>query len=206
MSQEQTEFSELYDLYRKGDAEAGNRLALLVFADLKRIARRLLSKERADHTLQPTALVHEAWLRLFGPKPLVWRDREHFFNTAAGLMRRLLVDHARHTEAQKRGGQCFKQSLHEVTEFGRKPETKWLELDEALTQLKADYPRCAYIVELRFFLGLKEKEIAQVLEMSERTVKRDWIFARTWLYQRLGRVTSRPASATPPNHPALPAD
>ena len=180
-----TEVTDLLRGWRTGEAQRSDRLLRLLYADLKRVARRQLERERQGHTLQTTALVHEAYLRLVDQRRVDWRDREHFFAVAATVMRRLLVDHARARLADKR--------VHESVTLGAAgeppvddPAFELLGLDRALEKLAADFPRPARVVELRFFGGLEVEETARVLEVADRTVKRDWAFARAWLLRELG--------------------
>lgn len=159
----------------------------LVYNELRRVAGRYMRGERPDHTLQPTALVHEAYLRLVGQREVAWQNRSHFFAVASRLMRNILVDHARARQAHKRGGQDQKVTFDEALERAGGESTDLLALDEALTHLAERDPRQARMVELRFFGGLSEKEAAEVLGISVRTVKRDWAVARAWLYREISR-------------------
>jgi RNA polymerase sigma factor (TIGR02999 family) len=164
---------------------AAERLIPLVYDELRRLARDYLRRERGDHTLQPTALVHEAYLRLVDDRSVAWQDRAHFYGIAARLMRRILVDHARAHNASKRGGLQQKLVLDDacgVTEGGA-PDL--VALDGALENLARSYPRKSEVVELKFFGGLEAKEIAEVLRVSEKTVLRDWSFAKLWLCREL---------------------
>lgn len=170
---------------RKGDSEAEAKLVPLVYAELRRLARHYLSVERHGHTLQPTALVHEAYLRLTKLKQIDWQNRTHFFAVSATIMRRILVDHARTVRAHKRGLGWDIVSLNEATlpPPSRAPEI--LALDEALTRLTVLDERQAKVVELRFFGGMNEEETANALGVSSRTVKRDWRIAKAWLFKEL---------------------
>jgi RNA polymerase sigma factor (TIGR02999 family) len=170
-----------------GNRAAESKLVPLVYDELRRLARRYMRGERAEHTLQPTALVHEAYLRLIGQRDVEWQNRAHFFGVAAQLMRRILVDHARARKAEKRGGSAPKVSLDETLVFTEAKGADLLALDEALTRLTERDPRQGRIVELRFFGGLTEDEAAEVLGVSTRTVKRDWNVARAWLYKELSK-------------------
>jgi RNA polymerase sigma factor (TIGR02999 family) len=169
---------------RDGDREAESRLAHLVYKELHRLAKRRMFGERPDHTLQPTALVNEAFLRLTRAEGMEWTDRNHFFSVAATLMRRILIDHARQVRALKRGS-GGKISLDEAMAITDENSEELLALDEALTRLAELDARQSRIVELRFFAGLSEDEIAELLEISPRTVKRDWRTARAWLHSRI---------------------
>ena len=175
----------LLDRWRLGDAEAANQLMELVYSDLHRIAAREMRREHPGHTLQTTAVLHEAYLRIFGGKPVEWKDRAHFYASAAKQLRRVLLDHARRAHSEKRGGQVVKLSLVEfdVGELG--PDSRLLALNEALAKLEALDPRAAKVVELRFFGGLGETDAAEVLGISVATLKRDWDFAKTWLAAQL---------------------
>jgi RNA polymerase sigma-70 factor (ECF subfamily) len=170
-----------------GNRAAESKLVPLVYDELRRVARRYMRGERADHTLQPTALVHEAYLRLIGQRNAQWQNRAHFFGVAAQLMRRILVDHARAHQAVKRGGSEAKLSLDETLAFTEAKGADLLAVDEALTRLTERDPRQSRIVELRFFGGLTEDEAAEVLGVSTRTVKRDWNVARAWLYKEFSK-------------------
>ena len=171
--------------WSKGDDAAPEKLMPLVYEELRRLARNYLARERADHTLQATALVHEAYLRLADEKCLSWKDRAHFYGIAARLMRRILVDHARAHKAEKRGGLEQKVSLDEARELPTKSDVDLVELNGALESFAHDYPRKSEVVELKFFGGLDAKEISEVLQVSEKTVLRDWNFAKLWLCRAL---------------------
>jgi len=171
--------------WSKGDATAPDKLMPFVYEELRRLARNYLARERADHTLQATALVHEAYLRLADETRLSWKDRAHFYGIAARLMRRILVDHARAHKAAKRGGLDQKLSLDEARELPTKTDVDLVELNGALEDFSHHYPRKSEVVELRFFGGLETKEISEVLQVSEKTVLRDWNFAKLWLCRAL---------------------
>lgn len=177
------EITALLHAWREGRPGAAERLMPAVYLELRRIARRQLQGERATHTLQPTALVHEAYLRLAGQR-VEWRDRSHFFALAATLMRRILVDHARGRLAAKRAADTVTLTLSAAVE-SRPIDVAVLDLDRALERLAAAHPRPARIVELRFFSGLEIEEIAEALDLSGRTVQREWVFARAWLLRAL---------------------
>jgi RNA polymerase sigma-70 factor, ECF subfamily len=172
-----------------GSREAEAKLVPLVYNELRRLAGRYMRRERLDHTLQPTALVHEAYLRLIGQRNFQWQNRAHFFGVAAQMMRRILVDHARTKKAEKRGGNAPKVPLNESLACTGEKSAELLALDEALTRLSQRDPRQAQVVELRFFGGLSEEEAAEVLGISPRTVKRDWTVARAWLYKEISKST-----------------
>jgi len=170
---------------KNGNRDAESKLVPLVYGELRRLAGRYMRAERPGHTLQATALVHEAYLRLVGNKDVDWQSRAHFFGVAPSLMRRILVDHARAKLSKKRGGEEQKVSLDEAVLIQPKSPVRLLALDEALERLAKRDPRQARIVDLRYFGGLSEEETAEVLGISTRTVKRDWNVARAWLYQQL---------------------
>lgn len=169
-----------------GSEAAADQLIPLIYAELREIASRQMRRERGDHTLQPTALVHEAFLRLVGNNQSTWQNRQHFLGVAAQAMRRTLVDHARRRRAQKRGGNDEKIELDEALLAGSEAPAVDLEaLDSALTSLGELDRRQARIVELRFFAGLSVEETAEVLGISPATVKRDWQFAKAWLRREM---------------------
>ena len=172
---------------RAGNRSAESRLLPLVYDQLRRQARRYMRAERSDHTLQPTALVHEAYLRLAGRRGVEWQNRAHFYAVAAQVMRRILVDHARARQAEKRGGHEPRIELGEGLAFTEEKGAELLAVDEALTRLAKRDPRQARVVELRFFGGLSEDEAAEVLGISTRTLKRDWSVARAWLYKEINK-------------------
>jgi RNA polymerase sigma factor (TIGR02999 family) len=156
----------------------------LVYEELRRLARQRLRRERAGHTLQATALVNEAYLRLVDQTRVSWRSRGHFFAVAAQQMRRILVDYARaHAAAKRQGGNSL--SLDQAATFAREQALDLVALDEALDNLSRSYPRKSQVVELKFFGGLEVREIAGALEVSEKTVRRDWHFAKLWLLREL---------------------
>jgi RNA polymerase sigma factor (TIGR02999 family) len=173
-------------LWRLGDEGARVRLFETAQIQLRQIASHLLQKERANHTLEPNALVNELCIRLFGNQPLAYNDRAHFFAIAAQTMRRILIDHARAVVAEKRGGEKQRVSLSEVDGWTcTSRDEDMLALDEALSKLAGVDPRAARVIELRFFAGLQEDEVATVLGVSAITVKRDWKAARAWLISHL---------------------
>ena len=174
----------LLDEVGQGDALAAEQLLPLVYAELRSIAQKHMRGERPDHTLQPTALVHEAYLRLLGPAPIAFESRLHFLRTASQVMRRVLVDHARARNTAKRGG-AIHLPLNEAIAGADDDLIELLVLDDALTQLAAAESRWAQVAELRFFGGLEVPEVAAALGISEATVKRDWQFAKALLAQVL---------------------
>jgi RNA polymerase sigma factor (TIGR02999 family) len=174
----------LIDL-REGRRDAMDRLMPLVYDELKLIAHIQLAGEQPGHTIQTTAAVHEAYLKLVGLDRIDWRDRRHFFAAAAGAMRRVLIDYARRHRALKRGGGVRPLSLDEAAVSIDERADTLVALDEALTRLAAHDERLARVVECRFFGGLSETETAEVLGITERTVRRDWVKAKAWLYQAM---------------------
>ena len=171
--------------WRAGDANAAETLVSTVYDELRRLAARYLRDERPDHTLQPTALVNEMFVRLFESEPVDWKNRAHFFAVAAQQLRRILVNHARDRQAEKRGGKQVKVELREYDGVAQTREQDLLELDDALNQLEQVDARSARVIELRFFAGLTEGEIAEALGISVSSMKRDWTFGRAWLLSRL---------------------
>jgi RNA polymerase sigma-70 factor (ECF subfamily) len=177
--------TQLLEEWRRGDQEAGNRLFAATYQELRRLAGWHLQNERQDHTIQATALVNELYLKLFGGTPVAWQDRAHFFAVAAQQMRRLLIDYARASQAEKRVGSRTRLYLTEVNGVPAPHDEDLLDLDDALKQLEALDPRATKVVELRYFGGLTEREAAEVIGVSVATLKRDWDFARAWLIRRL---------------------
>jgi RNA polymerase sigma factor (TIGR02999 family) len=170
----------------KGDQAALEKLMPLVYNELRRLASNYLRRERASHTLQPTALVNEAYLKLVDQRNAKWQNRAHFFGISAQLMRRILVDHARQHQAVKRGGSKQERlSITSVEQVAKQPEVDLLALNEAMDELTLMDPQQAQIVELKFFGGLSIDETAEVLGISHATVERDWKMARAWLRQQL---------------------
>jgi RNA polymerase sigma factor (TIGR02999 family) len=170
---------------REGRAGAADELFARVHHELRRLAAAHMRAERPDHTLQPTALVHEAYLRLVDQRAISAENRAHFFGTAAAVMRRILIDHARAHRADKRGGNQVRLDLNEAAEVAAEHTDSLLELDAALARLSAIDPRRARVVELRFFGGLTVEEIAGLTGVAARTVDRDWRVARAWLRREL---------------------
>lgn len=170
---------------RAGDTDAVDRLVPRLYSELRGLARRQLARERAGHTLQATALVHEAYMKLVGPGQPDWQDRAHFLAVAARAMRQVLVDHARRRDAAKRGGDWQRTSLghNQPAEDARFDEL--VALDRALDALDEVDPRARQVVEFRYFAGMTGEEIGEVLGLSSRTVERDWVRARAWLYKEL---------------------
>ncbi len=170
---------------RAGEASAMDRIVDAVYDHLRAIAHRQLRRERSDHTLGTTALVHEAYLRLVDQTRTDWRDRRQFFAVAARVMRRILVDHARKHLADKRGGGWVRTDLDGVDRAAEAQAETLVAVDEALSRLSTFDPRLGRLVEYRFFAGLSESETAELLELTPRTVRRDWARAKGWLYREL---------------------
>ncbi len=168
-----------------GDSRALEELLPLIYNELRHLAHNFLYRERRGHTLQTTALVHEAYLKLIDQKDTRWQNRAHFFAIAAQAMRRILIDSARRHTAEKRGGPQEKISLDEALNISLEPDRTLLALDEALNRLQEIDPQQSRIVELRYFGGLTIEEIAEVTKISSATVKREWTMARAWLHQQL---------------------
>jgi RNA polymerase sigma factor (TIGR02999 family) len=180
-----SQFSILLDEMRQGNDEAKSQLILLVYQDLRRIAQSYLKQERPSPSLQATALVHEVYLRLFGESLVELQNRQHFLIVAARQMRRILIDHARAAVSAKRNGNGRAVSLEEATPLLLMSDPDLIDLHEALQGLEKLYPRAGQVVELRFFTGMTEEEIAKTLGVSATTVKREWKFARAWLYEQI---------------------
>jgi RNA polymerase sigma factor (TIGR02999 family) len=171
--------------WSRGEREAFDQLVPLVHGELRRLARRYMSRERPGHTLQATALVNEAYVRLLEVNRISWRNRTHFFAMAARVMRRVLVDFERARRNQKRGGGACQASLDEAFDLAAPENPNLVAIDDALQNLEAVHPRKSQVVELRYFGGLSLEETAEVLHVSRDTVKRDWRFARLWLLREL---------------------
>jgi RNA polymerase sigma factor (TIGR02999 family) len=169
----------------QGNATASEELQTVVYEELRRLAGAFMRRERRDHTLQPTALVHEAYARLINQRSLDWRNRTQFLGLASVMMRRVLVNHARERLAAKRGGTAQRVSLTSVEDASPGPDVSVLALHSALEKLAAIDPRKSQIVELKFFGGLTIKEIGQQLQLSSATIEREWTFARAWLFEAL---------------------
>jgi RNA polymerase sigma factor (TIGR02999 family) len=186
--------SGLLRAWAQGDVRARDDLMPLVYGELRRRAARYLRHERPDHTLQPTALVHEAFVRLVGQDHVTWQNRAHFFGIAAQMMRRILVDHARAHQAAKRPEAALRVAWDERVGVTQPRDCELLLLDQALEELSTRDPRQGRIVELRYFAGLSEEEAAEVLSISRTTVTREWRMAKAWLHRRL---TSGATGRTP---------
>ena len=180
-----SEVTRLLKDWSSGDHEALDRLIPIVYAELRAIAARYLRRERRDHTLQPTALVNEAYLRLIDQKQVQWQNRAHFIGVAAQMMRRILVDHAKSHNRAKRGGGAQRVSLDEAMAVSDERANDLLELDSALTALATFDDRKSRVVEMRYFGGLTVEETAEVLKVSEMTVAREWKLAKAWLYTHI---------------------
>ena len=191
MSDQPSEVSRLLAESRQGNREALERLMPLVYGELRRLAAYHLRGERSDHTLQPTALVHEAYMRMVVRSELYVRDRAHFIALAAQVMRHILVDHARARHRGKRGGGRTMVALDEALVVPEQRETDLIALDEALTELSRMSAQQGQIVELRFFGGLSIEEIAETLDIAVARVRSDWTIARTWLRRELSRGSTR---------------
>ena len=179
------EITQLLAAWREGNQAALDELYPLVYDELHRLARRYMSKERKGHTLQTTALINEAYVRLVDQRNVQWANRSHFFAISAQIMRRILIDHARRHAYAKRGGGARQVSLDETATMVQDDFSEFLRLDEALKSLAQLDPRRSQVVELRYFGGLNNEEIAGVLKISENTVIRDWNMARAWLHRQL---------------------
>jgi RNA polymerase sigma factor (TIGR02999 family) len=185
MAEDSHKITALLTEWRGGNQEAANQLMELVYGELHRIASREMRRERPEHTLQTTALVHEMYLRLCGSQPVNWQDRAHFFAVAAQQLRRVLVDYARRVRSGKRGGGQVRLELRDSDGGAWEIDDRLLALDESLTRLQALDERAARVIELRFFGGLSEADAAEALDISVATLKRDWDFARSWLASQL---------------------
>lgn len=181
-----TDVTELLQAVNSGKPDAYDSLMARVYDELRRLAGSLMRRERGDHTLQPTALVNEAYLRLVQSDPK-WESRAHFIGAAATAMRRILVEHARQRSAKKRGSNPQRVTFGDVVAQAEDPQIDVLALDEALSALKAVDPRLVRVVELRYFAGCDLRQTAEILDISTATVKRDWVYARAWLYDYMGR-------------------
>jgi RNA polymerase sigma-70 factor, ECF subfamily len=186
MSTGRSDITAVLEDLRKGDEGAFEALLVLLYKDLRRIAGSYQRAQRPDHTLQPTALVHEAYLRLVGHQDVRWESRAHFLNAAAQVMRRILVDHARARRADRRGGADVRVVLDEAIVEAPERDLDLVALDDALTKLAKAAPRLSRVIELRYFGGLTTKEVAEVLDVSITTVEREWVAARAWLRVELG--------------------
>jgi RNA polymerase sigma-70 factor, ECF subfamily len=183
-----SDVTSLLKRYSNGDPEALAELIPQIYDELRRLASSYLRSERVDHTLQTTALVHEAYLRLVDQKQVEWNNRNHFFGVAAQMMRRILVDHARKHVSLKRGGSFSRISLEEAAVFSRERPRELIVVDELLTRLASLDPQGSRIVELRFFAGLSLEETAEVTGLSSAKVRREWSAAKAWLTREIGKL------------------
>ena len=190
MAASQHEVTELLRQWRNGDKEALHKLTPLVYEELHRLAHQYIRRERPGHTLQTTALVNEAYLRLVEQKDVEWQSRAHFFAVSAQVMRHILVDYARQHASAKRGGKVERVTLDDKATVSRKRASALVALDEAMQALEEIHPRRSQVVELRYFGGLNNKEASEVLKVSEATIERDWRFAKAWLYRELSSSDS----------------
>jgi RNA polymerase sigma-70 factor, ECF subfamily len=173
----------------RGDKSAADQLLPIVYSELHRLAKSYMSRERRDHTLQPTALINQAYLRIAQQEHMEWQNHAHFIGFAANVMRRVLVDHARERNAAMRGGGRVRVELDEGVAASPEASAEILQLEEALTRLEQLNPRQAQVVEMRYFGGLSVEEVASILGIAPRSVKRDWALARMWLYQEIQKRT-----------------
>lgn len=185
---EPAEITRILQDWNSGNEEAKERLLKLAYDELKRQARYLMSRERADHTLQPTALVHEAYLKLGSGAGIIWQNRAHFYGFASHVMRQILVDHARHHAAAKRGSNPVRVSTDDIDLPSYERADSIVAIDEVLDRLALIDERQARIVEMRFFAGMTNAEIGETLDISERTVSREWQTAKIWLYRELNHA------------------
>jgi RNA polymerase sigma factor (TIGR02999 family) len=182
-----SEVTRILDAIGNGDPKASNELLPMVYEELRRLAAHKMANEALGQTLQPTALVHEAWLRLIGGENVKWDGRAHFFGAAAEAMRRILIDNARRKQALRHGGDQRRLDIEEIEIAAMPQGDQLLALDEALERLASHNSRKAELVKLRYFAGLTVGEAAELLQISEPTAKRDWKYARAWLYNEIKR-------------------
>lgn len=185
MAENPHDITMLLHQWRGGDPHAGKQVMELMYSELHHIAARAMRREREGHTLQTTAIIHEAYLRLCGSESIQWTNRAHFLAVAARQLRRILVDHARQSRSQKRGGGEVHLALWEIDAGSSPMDDRVLAVDQALERLEQLDARAAKAIELRFFGGLSETEAAEALDVSVDTIKRDWHFAKTWLASQL---------------------
>ncbi len=179
------ELTQMLQAIRRGDGQASEELLPLVYNELRQLAIARMAQEAAGQTLQATALVHEAWLRMVGAGDRTWQNRAHFFGAAAEAMRRILVENARRKYRLKRGGGQIRVNIEDIDVAAATPDEKVLLMDEALEQLKAQDPEKARIVVLKFFGGMTNQEVAENTGVTERTVERQWAYAKAWLFQKI---------------------
>ena len=180
-----SDVTQVLQAIQRGDGRASEELLPLVYNEMRQLAAARMAREAAGQTLQPTALVHEAWLRMVGAGERTWQNRAHFFGAAAEAMRRILVENARRKSRLKRGGGQLRLDIEDLDLAAAGPDDKVLLMDEALEQLKAEDPDKARIVVLKFFGGLTNQEVAENLGVTERTVERQWAYAKAWLFQKI---------------------
>jgi len=180
-----SDVTQMLEAVGRGHARATEDLLPLVYDELRRLAAARMAQEAADQTLQATALVHEAWLRLVGNGEQTWENRAHFFGAAAEAMRRILIENARRKSRLKRGGALLRVDISEIELAESTPDEKVLMIDEALEMLETEDPEKARIVVMKFFGGLTNQEVAETLQVTERTVERHWAFAKAWLFRRI---------------------
>ena len=179
------ELTQVLQAIRRGDGQASSELLPLVYHELRQLALARMAQESAGQTLQATALVHEAWLRMVGAGDRTWQNRAHFFGAAAEAMRRILVENARRKSRLKRGGGQARVDIDAIDVAAASPDEKVLLMDEALEQLQAQDPEKARIVVMKFFGGMTNQEVAENLGVTERTVERQWAYAKAWLFQKI---------------------
>jgi RNA polymerase sigma factor (TIGR02999 family) len=180
-----TEITQVLQAIGQGDGRASEELLPLVYDELRRLAAARMAQEAAGQTLQPTALVHEAWLRLVGDGDRTWQNRAHFFGAAAEAMRRILIENARRKSRLKRGGNRQRLNIDDLELAATTPDDKVLLIDEALEKLHVEDPEKARVVVLKFFGGLTNQEVAEGMGVNERTVERHWAYAKAWLFQTI---------------------
>jgi RNA polymerase sigma factor (TIGR02999 family) len=180
-----TDITLILDDISRGEPQASEKLLPLVYSELRNLATARMLRESSGHTLQPTALVHEAWLRMVGDGSQSWKNRAYFFAAAAEAMRRILVEHARRKSRFKHGGGLQRMNIDELELAEVAPDEKILLVDDALDQLERIHPERARIVVLKYFGGMTNKQVAETLGIGERSVDRHWVCAKTWLYQKL---------------------
>jgi RNA polymerase sigma factor (TIGR02999 family) len=185
MSEQMSNATELLSAVERGDPEAADKLLELVYQELRQLATRKMAQEPAGHTLQPTALVHEAWLRLVGSENPRFQNRAHFFSAAAEAMRRILIDRARRRRTRRHGGEYQRVDLDECDLIAPQADDELLAVHEALDKLAREHPIQAEVVKLRYFGGRTNEEVAQILDISLTTVKTYWTFARAWLLRQI---------------------
>ena len=181
------EVTQVLNAAQQGDPQAAEKLLPLIYNELRQIAARKMAGEAAGHTLQPTALVHEAWLRLVGDPKQVWPGRSYFFAAAAEAMRRILVDHARRKQSLKRGGEFEREELNESTLVLNAPPDELLAVNDALEKLAAEDPQVAELVKLRYFVGMTMEEAASAMNTAPRNAERLWTYGRAWLQREIRR-------------------